>query len=37
MSAWHALAKVLTKVAVWAAGHPDQVVAIVQEIKTAKR
>lgn len=34
---WAALAKGLTKGAVWCAEHPDQIIAIVTAIKDAKK
>lgn len=35
-SFWAALGKALTKAAIWALEHPDQVIAIAQAAKQAK-
>jgi hypothetical protein len=32
---WHGLASVLTKAAIYAAGHPDVVIAIANDVKAA--
>lgn len=34
---WSLIARYLAKGAIWAAGHPDQVIQIVQDIKAAKK
>lgn len=33
---WQGLAKLFTQGAIYAAGHPDQVIGIINEIKAAK-